>query len=72
MPVAFICFGVETVFPQASEQFADVFLMLFEIIGIDEDVIEIDHNAFVKQISKDVVHKPLERGRRVGEAERHD
>ena len=44
---AFIRFGVETVFPQASEQFADVFLVLFEIVGIDEDVIEIDHDAFV-------------------------
>ena len=47
MPFTFICFGIETVFPQASEQFADVFLVLFEIIGIDEDVIEIDHDAFV-------------------------
>ena len=27
-------------FPQASEQFADVFFVLFEIIRIDEDVIE--------------------------------
>ena len=47
MPFAFIRFGVETVFPEASEQFADVFLVLFEIIGIDEDVIKIDHDAFV-------------------------
>ena len=47
MPFAFIHFGVETMFPQASEQFADVFLVLFEIVGIDEDVIEIDHDAFV-------------------------
>ena len=47
MPFAFISFGVETVFPEASEQFADVFLVLFEIVGIDKDVIEIDYNAFV-------------------------
>ena len=47
MPFAFICFGVETVFPKASEQFADMFLVLFEIVGIDEDIIKIDHNAFV-------------------------
>ena len=47
VPFAFIRFGVETVFPQASEQFADVFLVLLEIVGIDEDIIEIDHDAFV-------------------------
>ena len=47
VPFAFVGFGVETVFPQASEQFADGFLVLFEIVGIDKDVIEIDHDAFV-------------------------
>ena len=47
VPFAFIRFGVETVFPKASEQFTDVFLVLFKIVGIDEDIIEIDHNAFV-------------------------
>ena len=47
VPFAFIHFGIETVFPQASEQFADVFLVLFEIVGIDEDVIKIDYDAFV-------------------------
>ena len=47
VPFAFICFDIETVFSKASEQFVDVFLVLFEIVGIDEDIIEIDHNAFV-------------------------
>ena len=47
VPFAFVCFGVETMFPKPSEQFADVFLVLFEIVGLDEDVIQIDHNAFV-------------------------
>ena len=47
VPFTFIRFGVETVFPKASELFVNVFLVLFEIVGIDEDIIEIDHNAFV-------------------------
>ena len=47
VPFAFIRFGIETVFPKVSEQFTDVFLVLFEIVGIDEDIIEIDHDAFV-------------------------
>ena len=47
VPFAFIRFGIETVFPEVSEQFADVFLVLFEIGGIDKDIIEIDHDAFV-------------------------
>ena len=47
VPFAFICFGIETVFPKALEQFVDVFLVLFESVRIDEDIIEIDHDAFV-------------------------
>ena len=35
VPFTFICFGIETVFPKASEQFTDVFLVLFEIVRID-------------------------------------
>ena len=40
VPFTFVCFGIETVFPEASEQFTDVFLVFFQIVGIDEDVIE--------------------------------
>ena len=47
VPFAFIHFGVETMFPKVSEQFTDVFLVLLEIVGIDKDIIEIDHDAFV-------------------------
>ena len=47
LPCIFVCFGIETMFPEASEQFTNVFLVLIEIVRIDEDVIEIDHNALV-------------------------
>ena len=47
VPFTFVCFGIATMFPKASEQFADMFLVLFEIVGIDKDVIKIDHDAFV-------------------------
>ena len=47
MPFAFFHFGVETMFPKASEQFTDVFLVLFEIVRIDKDIIKIDHDVFV-------------------------
>ena len=47
VPFTFICFGVETMFPEVSEQFTDVFHVLFEIFRIDKDVSQIDHDAFV-------------------------
>ena len=40
VPFAFIHFDVETVFPKALEQFADVFFVLFEIVRIDGNIIE--------------------------------
>ena len=47
VPFTFIRFSIETMLPEVSEQFVDVFLVLFEIVGVDKDVIEIDHDAFV-------------------------
>ena len=47
VPFTFIGFGVEAMFPEVLEQFVDVVLVLFEIVRIDQDIIEIDHDAFV-------------------------
>ena len=47
--------------------------MLIEILGEDKDVVEINRDLpFSNQVFEDVVHHPLEGGRRICEPEEHD
>src|SRR3954467_9252964 len=46
-------------------------VMGIEVRTIDQDIVEINYNAVVKERTEDVVDKTLEGGRGVGEAERH-
>ena len=39
--------------------------------GIDEDVVEVDHDAHVQHVSKDAVDKALECSGGISETERH-
>ena len=59
-------------FTKACEHFADVFGVFFGILGEYENVVQIHHYEFVKDIGEDRVHKMLESGGSVSETEVHD
>jgi len=42
------------------------------ILGVDEDVVEVDNDTDIEHVSKDGVNKALEGCRGVSEAEGHD
>jgi hypothetical protein len=42
------------------------------IVGVDEYIIKVHDDAYIKQISKDVIHKMLKDRGTVGQAEWHD
>jgi len=69
---AFVNSGVETIFSESLEYFADMFSVDFNVVGVDEDVVEVDNNTNIEHVSEDVVHKSLERCRGVGKSEGHD
>src|SRR5215472_12861183 len=47
--------------------------VLFQSLGKDEDIIQIDHNdSFSYQLPENIVHHHLEGGRTVGESKEHD
>jgi hypothetical protein len=46
--------------------------MLSLVLGEDQDVIEVDHDAGVQEVSENVVHHCLECGRGITEAKWHD
>ena len=43
-----------------------------EVRGIDEDVVEVDHNAHVQHVGEDAIDKALENCGGISETERHD
>ena len=52
----------ETVLLEPSEYLSDVFDVLFQVLGVNEDVVKIDDHECVKEIREDVIHEVLESG----------
>ena len=46
-------------FSEVSEHFTDVVMMEIGIIGVDEDVIQVNEDANIKEVTKTVVHELL-------------
>ena len=44
MEIAFVSSGIETIFSETSEYLPDMFAMEFWIVGVDEDIIQVDNN----------------------------
>jgi hypothetical protein len=61
--LALLGLAEEIVFPETPEDFFDVFLVVIGIVGVDEDVIEVNDDVEVEDVGEDVVHEALE-GRR--------
>ena len=48
-------------------------LMMFDHVGIYQDVVHVDHHiALIDEVLKDVIHHHLEGGWTIGEAKEHD
>ena len=61
----------ETVLPEPSEYLSDMFDVLFRVLGVDEDVIEVDDHERVEEVGEDVVHEVLEGGGCICEPKGH-
>ena len=72
MEGTFVDSSVETIFAKSSEHLSDMFAVEFLVVGVDEDIIEINYYANIEHVGEDVVHESLKSGWRIGEPERHD
>ena len=50
---------------EASEHFVNMSFVVFQVIGVNEDVVEVDDDRDVEKILEDVVHEALKGGRRI-------
>ena len=72
MKLTFLWLGEEIVLLEASEDFTDVFLMGLEVLGVYQDVIQIDDNTDIKEICEDTIDKLLKGHRSICQAKGHD
>jgi len=71
--LAFLKFEVQVEFSHSLEDTLSAFLMSSDVGGEDEEVIHIDDEpSFSDHVSEGIVHKSLEGGGGVGEAEEHN
>jgi hypothetical protein len=57
---------------ELSEDFSDLSPVLFFVIRVNEDVVQVYKDADVEQVCKDVIHKSLKCSWSIGKSERHD
>ena len=71
-PLTLLRLGIEAMFPQPAQDFADMVLVLRMRGRKDEEIVEVYNQGDIQEVSKDRVHESLEGRWGVGEAEWHD
>jgi len=71
MELTFVCTGKKSVSAESAEYFPNVGFVLRDVVGIDEDVIQIYDDYNVNHIHENVVHKSLKHGRCISKPFRH-
>ena len=72
MELTLLWLGKEIVLSEASEDFADMFLMGLEVLGVYQDAIQIDNNTDIKEIHENAIDESLESCRSICQAKGHD
>ena len=64
--MTFIWTSKETISSETEEDLADMLLMVRRVIGVNEDVVEVDDHMNIQEVTKNVIHKSLEGGWSIG------
>lgn len=72
LALALVNFGIQVVGVKALENFLYMSGVIRGVFGIDKNVIQIYYYADIQKVLENVIHKPLERGRGIGESIMHD
>ena len=60
MKFTFVGSGKKSVSTELAKYFPDMFLVLGDIVGIDENVVQIHDDTNIEHVGENVVHKSLE------------
>ena len=72
MELTFLWLGKKIVLSEALEDFVDVFLMGLKVLGVYQDVIQIDNNTDIEEIREDAIDELLESCGSICQAKGHD
>ena len=64
--------GVKSVLSESSEHLLDMFPVVVKIIRVDQNVVQINENAYIQEIRENVIHKMLKSGGGVGKSKGHN
>ena len=64
--------GVKSVLSESSEYLSDMFPVVIKIIGVDQNVVQINENTYIQEIRENIIHKTLKSGRGIGKSEGHN
>jgi hypothetical protein len=70
--MALAIFGVQLVFPQSLEYNAEMFLVLFHILGVDQNVINKNHDKLIQLGHEYRIHEIHEVCQGIGQTKGHD
>ena len=59
MERTFVGAGIKSVLSESLENLSDMFPVVVKIIGVDQDVVQINKNTYIQKIGDDVIHKTL-------------
>jgi hypothetical protein len=62
---AFIWSGIQSILPETLEYLSDMFLVIPEVVRVNEDVIEVADNGDVQEVQENVIHKMLKGGQSI-------
>src|SRR5882724_9459189 len=71
MELTFVCMGKKSISVESAEYFLNMEFVLGNIVGIDEDVIQIYDDYDIDYICENVIHKSLKSGRCISKPFRH-
>ena len=71
MKPALIGLDKKSISSESLEYFLNMDLVLGHIVGVDEDVVQIDDDSDVDHICKSIIHKSLKSCRCIGKPFRH-
>src|SRR5882724_12671909 len=71
MKLALISLGKNSISSESLEYFLNMGLVLGHIVGVDEDVIQIDDDCDINHVCENIIHKSLKGCRCIGMPFRH-
>jgi len=60
MEFAFFCLCIQSCFSESFQYFFDMAPVLCDIIGVDQNVVQVDHYTHIQEVGEHIVHEALE------------